>query len=162
MLVSKYVIIFIVGKKKELKSFSTVSNAKWFIIVIAIILMVIVIYILNRKSTPLSQIYTIRTPTPRSTLNINIFTPPTADQSQKFHEELAISDLSNKLNIAKDIIKVVEVEPVEFSDTSLGCPERNNMYAQVITPGFIVNLEVLGEIYTYNAGLNRVVSCKRN
>jgi len=152
------------GKEKapDIKKFRRKIN--WLILgVIFLALILLIIYIIKIINTPLlSQLYTVQTPTPLPTLKINIYSPASEDQSQKNYEELAINDLAEKLNISKDIIKVDRVEPVEFSDTSLGCPEKNNMYAQVITPGFTVNLEVLGEIYTYNAGLNRVVSCKRN
>lgn len=54
---------------------------------------------------------------------------------------------------------MVKVEDKEWSDTSLGCPKKDMMYAQVITPGFLIILSGDGKNYTYHAGLDKVVSC---
>ncbi|MFP3897338.1 MAG: hypothetical protein ACLFV5_10960, partial [Anaerolineales bacterium] len=42
-------------------------------------------------------------------------------------------------------------------DASLGVPETDEMYAQVITPGYVIHLSVEGETYTYHAADGRVV-----
>lgn len=44
--------------------------------------------------------------------------------------------LAEKLGVAPDIPPLIVFEPVDWLDTSLGCPEPGRVYAQVITPGF--------------------------
>jgi len=65
---------------------------------------------------------------------------------------LAIEDLAGRLGLAPEAIQLVSVEPVEWSDASLGCPQPGMMYAQVITPGYRVVLEAEGQEYEYHSG----------
>ena len=74
--------------------------------------------------------------------------------------ELAKADLAKRKGLDKDEIVIVEVEPVDWSDTSLGCPEPGMMYAQVITPGYKILLSYAGETYEYHSDkVDRVVYC---
>jgi len=51
-------------------------------------------------------------------------------------------------------VQVVRVESVDWSDSSLGCPEEGMMYGQVITPGYTIVLETSGRIYEFHSGLD--------
>lgn len=74
---------------------------------------------------------------------------------------LAQEDLAGRLGMASADVQLVSVEAVEWSDTSLGCPQPGMMYAQVITPGYRVVLEAGGQTYTYHTDEGRfVVSCE--
>ena len=64
--------------------------------------------------------------------------------------ERATEDLMQATSAASDEITVVSTEEVEWSDTSLGCPEPDGMYAQMITPGYLIVLEAGGESYKYH------------
>ena len=66
--------------------------------------------------------------------------------------ERATEDLIQATSAAADEITVVSTEEVEWSDTSLGCPEPDGMYAQMITPGYLIVLETDGETYKYHSG----------
>ncbi len=66
--------------------------------------------------------------------------------------ERATEDLIQATSAAADEITVVSTEEVEWSDTSLGCPEPDGMYAQMITPGYLIVLETGGETYKYHSG----------
>ncbi len=66
--------------------------------------------------------------------------------------ERATEDLMQATSAASDEITVVSTEEVEWSDTSLGCPEPDGMYAQMITPGYLIVLETGGETYNYHTG----------
>lgn len=70
---------------------------------------------------------------------------------------MAKADLAERLDVSPGEIEVDTVKAVEFSDTSLGVPEPGAMYAQVITPGYIIHLTVDDTQYEYHAGNNRVV-----
>ncbi len=71
--------------------------------------------------------------------------------------ELAKADLAEQLDINPDEIEVQSVEATEFPDTSLGVPELGKMYAQVITPGYIIKLAVDDAVYEYHGAEDRVV-----
>ncbi|MCY4080515.1 MAG: hypothetical protein OXF54_09745 [Caldilineaceae bacterium] len=64
--------------------------------------------------------------------------------------ERATEDLMQAAGAASDEITVLSTEEVEWSDTSLGCPEPDGMYAQMITPGYLIVLETGGESYKYH------------
>ncbi len=66
--------------------------------------------------------------------------------------ERAKEDLAQATGAASDAITVLSAEEVEWSDTSLGCPEPDAMYAQVITPGYLIVLETGGATYEYHSG----------
>jgi hypothetical protein len=77
--------------------------------------------------------------------------------------QLAQKDLVQRLGLAAEAIQLVSVEAMEWSDTSLGCPQPGMMYAQVITPGFRVVLEAKGKKHTYHTDRGRfVVLCGMN
>ncbi len=84
--------------------------------------------------------------------------PPEAQEVVR----LAKEDLAQRLSVAVDQIQLVSVEAVDWSDTSLGCPQPGMMYAQVITPGFRVILEAGGQRYEYHTDTGRfVVLCEK-
>ncbi|MDE0199460.1 MAG: hypothetical protein OXK78_14760 [Caldilineaceae bacterium] len=64
--------------------------------------------------------------------------------------ERASEDLMQTAGVVADEITVLSTEEVEWSDTSLGCPEPDGMYAQMITPGYLIVLETGGESYNYH------------
>jgi len=88
------------------------------------------------------------TPTPQAT---EVKLPAKAEHVV----QLARQDLAQKLGLATDAIQLVSVEMVEWSDTSLGCPQPGMMYAQVITPGFRVILAAKDRTYEYHTDVER-------
>jgi hypothetical protein len=70
-------------------------------------------------------------------------------------------DLSIRTGIALDRITVQSVEAVQWSNSSLGCPQPGMMYLQVITPGYIMLLEASGGVYEYHTSQTLVVYCDR-
>lgn len=70
---------------------------------------------------------------------------------------LAKQDLAERLDIEVDEIKVAEVEEMQWSDSSLGCPASDGFYMQVITPGYRITLQAEGESYDYHTDTGRTV-----
>lgn len=62
----------------------------------------------------------------------------------------AITHLADQIGVPPAEIKLVSMEAVDWSDTSLGCPQEGYMYAQVITPGYLIVLEAQGKVYEYH------------
>ncbi len=73
---------------------------------------------------------------------------------------LAMEDLGEWLGFPLDEISLTSVEAVQWRDSSLGCPEPGMAYLTVITPGYLILLEVDGETYEYHTDTNRVVYCE--
>ena len=71
--------------------------------------------------------------------------------------EAAIDALASHLQVDESEIEVASIEERSFPDTSLGVPEPGEMYAQVVTPGYEIILEVDGRAYTYHTSEDRVV-----
>jgi hypothetical protein len=70
--------------------------------------------------------------------------------------DLAKADLSERLCVGLSKIAVQSVEAVEFPDTSLGVPEPDRMYAQVIMAGYIIRLVVDNTVYEYHGSGDRI------
>ncbi len=64
--------------------------------------------------------------------------------------DLSRENLSQMLKIDTSQIVTAEVEPVIWPDASLGCPKPGVNYIQVLTPGFLVRLEVDEQQYLYH------------
>jgi hypothetical protein len=70
---------------------------------------------------------------------------------------LAIDTLAKEIHVEVDAIEVGKVVETEWSDSSLGCPQKGMMYAQVMTPGYLVTLVIDGEHSVHVGGGNAVV-----
>jgi len=66
--------------------------------------------------------------------------------------QIARDDLAIRLSILSTKINLMEAREVTWSDSSLGCPTEGMMYAQVLTPGYLIVLEYAGNNYEYHAG----------
>lgn len=74
--------------------------------------------------------------------------------------DAAIADLADRLEVDPSSVAVVVVEEVVWPDASLGCPQPDMMYAQVLTDGTRVLLEVDGIGYSYHTdGLDDPFLC---
>ncbi len=74
------------------------------------------------------------------------------DTSDRFPEAAfaAQADLAETLNIPVDSIEIVQVEAVDWPDGCLGLAKPDEMCLQVITPGYLVKLQVDQEEYYYH------------
>jgi hypothetical protein len=86
--------------------------------------------------------------------------PGNPDPKSKLEKQTK-QDLAQRLEVDFDDIRIVSLEFVEWSDGSLGCPDRGMMYIQVITPGYIAILESNGEQFEYHTDTNRnIILCQ--
>lgn len=71
-----------------------------------------------------------------------------------------VADLAARLQVETEIIRVINFQPVEWPDASLGCPLPGAGYAQVITPGYLIALQVQGDTYSYHTNQDgRFIQC---
>jgi hypothetical protein len=68
--------------------------------------------------------------------------------------DLAAAELATRLRIDQATIELVDAQEVTWPDTSLGCPQAGEMYAQMLVAGSKVILGINGRtrIYVYHAG----------
>lgn len=73
---------------------------------------------------------------------------------------LARDDLAEREGVPAETIFVESAELVQWPDTSLGNPQPDMAYAQVITPGFklILSIEGRDNVYEYHTDLGNVVT----
>jgi hypothetical protein len=86
-------------------------------------------------------------------------TPAPSGDAQKM-AELSRQDLAQKLGVDPATITILTTSPVEWNDSSLGCPKPDVNYLQVITSGYLVRLEAQGTGYEYHTDTGTtVVQC---
>jgi hypothetical protein len=74
--------------------------------------------------------------------------------------ELARQDLAKALGVDISAVTVVSSSPVQWNDSSLGCPKPGQNYLQVVTPGYLVRLSAQGQTYEYHTDArSTVVRC---
>lgn len=77
--------------------------------------------------------------------------------------EKAKADLVKQFGVNAKQIRVVETRAVTWTDASLGCPQTDMAYAQVLTPGYWVLLEADGRQYPYHTDQSeQIILCLGN
>jgi hypothetical protein len=72
----------------------------------------------------------------------------------------ALTSAAAKMGVDASKLTVVHLEQREWSDTSLGCPEPGRVYAQVVTPGWLVVIAGDGQALVYHTDQKeRVTLC---
>ena len=88
-----------------------------------------------------------------STQGVELMTPslptPTDPELQNLIE-LAAQDLAARLGVSFTEIFVIEATSVEWSDSSLDCPQEGMSYLQVITPGYRIVLQAESQTHEYH------------
>jgi hypothetical protein len=73
-----------------------------------------------------------------------------------------VAYLAAQLDLPSEQVTLLGSEPVQWRDTSLGCPQPGMMYAQVIVPGYRLLLRAEGreyEAHTDQRG-NKILICQ--
>ena len=78
---------------------------------------------------------------------------PVLKTSQQLKD--AIQDLSGRLSVSPDDIRVITEKNVTWRDGSLGCPQKGMMYTQALVPGTLIVLRVDDTEYEYHSGGGR-------
>ena len=71
-----------------------------------------------------------------------------------------VTAIARELGVSPQALTSVVVTPRVWSDASLGCPRPGGVYAEVLTPGFLIEFEISGEQYEFHADeRGNVVRC---
>ncbi len=86
--------------------------------------------------------------------------PPANETIPEEIESAARKLLADELGADEGDFRLDSSEGVEWSDTSLGCPQEGYVYAQVITPGYMLVFDHAGTshaVHTNDDGSNMVI-----
>jgi hypothetical protein len=86
---------------------------------------------------------------------------PADDTERAGAIRLAREALGRELGVEPGELAVLDVSPTEWTDSSLGCPEKQMRYLPVLTPGHRVVLEHAGRAHVIHVGAGRAVRCER-
>ena len=103
---------------------------------------------------PAEQETTVTTQPPKETSE----TPPPTESVEPHPSgpvAASIADLVARLGIDASDVTVVSQEEVTWPDGSLGCPQPDMSYIQVLVNGSLIVLEVDGTTYEYHSGVGR-------
>ena len=84
------------------------------------------------------------------------------DAAQADLAKLAIHTLAQELGVAEDRITVDTIRAIDWRDSSLGCPQPDRAYLQVITPGHRITLRVDGQFYFVHEANGRAFVCRKS
>ncbi len=88
------------------------------------------------------------------------YAPIPVNDAANLMVEQATGMLADKLGIDPQAISLFSLQAVDWPDELLGCPLGNQNYAQVITPGYLIELRVERTVYEFHTNqTGRAVLC---
>ena len=88
-------------------------------------------------------------------------TPAARDAASEPARRRAVEFLAGELGVAAADLEVVSATAMTWPDASLGCPQPGMMYAQVLTPGYLVVIRDAGgaesQVHTNEDGSSAIV-----
>ena len=87
--------------------------------------------------------------------------PDTTETAQAAADQ-ARAEAARQLHAQASEFTVVTIEPMQWSDSSLGCRKPNAMYQEVMSRGYVVVLEREGTRHHVNVAGARAVMCEPN
>ena len=109
----------------------------------------------HASAAPCESVPTEEEAMPQETVPEEPAQPQAQDEYAAEMTALAVDDLAQRLSIPAEQIKVREVRAVTWPDASLGCPQPDMMYAQMLQEGLLIRLSAGGEMYFYHSGGNQ-------
>ncbi len=86
-----------------------------------------------------------------------------SESTSSMAAELAANIYAKQNNVLLDRLQVDSVKPVQWPDSSLGCPQSGMKYMQVVTPGFLVTLLDLSNRtnHSVHVGAGKAIVCDK-
>jgi hypothetical protein len=105
--------------------------------------------------TPRSQDGSVSTSTPANTLETLLQSDPIAADLAS----LALRRIADQLDVPPFRVRIIEVTPYEWLDSSLGCPLPGQTYAEVDVIGYRIVLFAGGNQYIFHSDTEQLVAC---
>jgi hypothetical protein len=89
---------------------------------------------------------------------------PVLESPAFFVGALVAAEAARYKGVAVSSVSVLKVEAKEWPDSSLGCPQPGQYYAQIITPGWLAEIKAAGMTLEYHTdqSANKIVFCKES
>jgi hypothetical protein len=113
------------------------------------------------NSTQPVEVPPLSTPQPDSPAQGDSMLNPTDPDIQKLIE-IATEDLSKRFSIPADQVRFKEVMEVVWQDSSLGCPNTDSSYIQVLTPGYLIRMQAGDRTFEYHTDKKGAVAYCEN
>jgi hypothetical protein len=88
-------------------------------------------------------------------------TPAAKPSAPRDLDKLAVETLRKHLKDPAADVEVLSITPIEWRDSSLGCPRPDFLYMQVITPGHLAVLRHAGTTYQVHMAEKSAFVCDR-
>jgi hypothetical protein len=75
---------------------------------------------------------------------------------------IAKQAIARDTGIDADDVVIIDIEAVDYRDSSLGCPQTGMTYLQVITPGYRVQARADNRKFDVRIAGNRAIVCDPN
>jgi hypothetical protein len=76
--------------------------------------------------------------------------------------DLVVAAAAQRASVDAAAVRVVSAQPVDWPDAGLGCGQLGMAFAQVVTPGYLVVVDIGGTRLTYHTdAARRVIACDR-
>jgi hypothetical protein len=96
-------------------------------------------------------------------LALVLFGQPDPVQPPDVIVQLALNAAAAQLGLTMDDVVVTTVSETDWPDASLGCPQPDMAYAQIVTPGWLVTVDTVDataeEVQIHTDGGSRAVVC---
>lgn len=80
--------------------------------------------------------------------------PTTVPLDATLPVQTAVATLAREMDVPEGTIGLVEALPVQWTDSSLGCPQPGEVYLDVVTQGYLITLSVGEETYHVHTDLS--------
>jgi hypothetical protein len=61
-----------------------------------------------------------------------------------------LADASSRAGADGRNVQILRMERIEWPDTGLGCPRPGELHAQVVTPGWLIEVRSGGKVFEYH------------
>jgi hypothetical protein len=72
---------------------------------------------------------------------------------------IARQQVAEALNISVRRVRVVSAEAQRWADSSLGCPQEDQIYTQIEVDGYRIEVRAGDETYIFHTDFDRVIPC---
>ena len=77
-------------------------------------------------------------------------TSPSPDAAAQAARDAAAAEAAKHLSLNQSALSIQRVEARQWPDAALGCPTQGVLYAQVITPGYLIVISGAGKTLEYH------------
>lgn len=115
----------------------------------------------SQVAAPTAKNEATPSPTEGNVIEMTATSPTPADPGLQNLIEKAKTDLAQRLAVPVNEILLLQAESVTWPDASLGCPQEGMLYAQVLTPGYLIRFQYGNQVFEYHAGTSTsIVYCE--